>query len=165
MRNTIGKLRKEIPDIHIRTTFITGFPGETKAEFEEMYEFIKEFRFNRLGVFSYSKEENTSAALMMGQVRSDSKEKRKDAIMRLQLEISLEHNTEKIGGTYEVIVDEMEEDGSYIGRTRYDAPEIDNSVVFTSERVLKPGDIVNVRITDAFDYDLVGMEEPNEFTK
>jgi len=165
MINTIERLRKEIPDIHIRTTFITGFPGETNEEFEQLYEFVRAFRFNRLGVFTYSKEENTPAAGMKGQVRSDTKEKRKDAIMRLQLEISLEQNTNKIGDTFEVIVDEIDEDGSYIGRTRYDAPEIDNSVVFTSEKELKPGDLVMVKITDAFDYDLVGMEETNEFTQ
>lgn len=155
---TIGKLRKEIPDIHIRTTFITGFPGETKSDFDELYEFVKTMKFNRLGVFTYSKEENTPAATMKGQVRSDLKERRKDALMRLQLEISLEQNMGKIGKEFEVIVDELDEDGAYIGRTRYDAPEIDNSVLFTSERSLKPGDLTKVKITDAFDYDLVGLE-------
>jgi len=158
IQDTIGKLRKEIPDIHIRTTFITGFPGETKENFDELYEFVKTMEFNRLGVFAYSREENTPAATMKGQVRSDVKEKRKDALMRLQLEISLKQNIEKVGKEFEVMVDEIDEDGSYIGRTRYDAPEIDNSVIFTSERSLKAGDIVRVKITDAFDYDLVGME-------
>ncbi len=158
IQKTIGKIRKEIPDIHIRTTFITGFPGETKKEFDELYEFVETMHFNRLGVFTYSKEENTPAAIMKGQVRSDIKEKRKDALMRLQLEISLKQNIEKINKEFEVMVDEIEEDGSYVGRTRYDAPEIDNSVIFTSEKDLKPGDIVTVKITDAFDYDLVGME-------
>ncbi|MBK5245895.1 MAG: 30S ribosomal protein S12 methylthiotransferase RimO [Peptostreptococcaceae bacterium] len=158
IRDTIGKLRKEIPDIHIRTTFITGFPGETKEDFDELYEFVKTMKFNRLGVFAYSKEENTPAAKMKKQVRNDIKEKRKDALMRLQLEISLNQNMEKTGKIFDVIVDEIDEDGSYIGRTRYDAPEIDNSVIFTSERNLKPGDMTKVKITDAFDYDLVGME-------
>lgn len=158
IRNTIHKLRKEIPDIHIRTTFITGFPGETKEDFDELYDFVEEMKFSRLGVFAYSKEENTPAAGMKNQVRRDVKESRKDALMRLQLEISLKNNTDKIGEEMGVIVDEIDEDGSYIGRTRYDAPEIDNSVLFSSERELYPGDIVNVKITDAFDYDLVGME-------
>ncbi|MBK5262410.1 MAG: 30S ribosomal protein S12 methylthiotransferase RimO [Peptostreptococcaceae bacterium] len=158
IEDTIAKLRKEIPDIHIRTTFITGFPGETKEAFDELYEFVKTMKFNRLGVFAYSKEENTPAARMKGQIRSDIKEKRKDALMRLQLEISLKQNIEKIGKEFEVMVDEIDEDGSYIGRTRYDAPEIDNSVIFTSERNLKTGDIIRVKITDAFDYDLVGTE-------
>jgi len=158
IRNTIGKLKKEIPDIHIRTTFITGFPGETKEEFDELHEFVETMEFNRLGVFAYSREENTPASKMKGQVRSDIKEKRKDALMRLQLEISLKQNIEKINKVFEVMVDEIDEDGSYVGRTRYDAPEIDNSVIFTSKKSLEPGDIVKVKITDAFDYDLVGME-------
>jgi ribosomal protein S12 methylthiotransferase len=158
IRNTISKLRKEMPDIHIRTTFITGFPGESKEDFDNLYEFIKQIKFNRLGVFSYSKEENTPAAKLKGQIRSDVKEKRKDALMRLQLEISLMQNSKKINKEFEVIVDEQDEEGSYIGRTRYDAPEIDNSVIFTSERKLKHGDIVKVKINDAFDYDIVGME-------
>lgn len=165
IQNTINKLRMEIPDIHIRTTFITGFPGETKEDFDELYEFVKKNKFNRVGVFAYSKEENTPAAIMKNQVRSDVKERRKDALMRLQLEISLELNTQKIGETFEVMVDEKEEDGTYTGRTRYDAPEIDNGVIFTSERELKAGDIVKVKITDAFDYDLVGLEINNELTK
>lgn len=165
IRTTLEKLRREIPEIHIRTTFITGFPGETKEDFEHLYAFIEENRFNRLGVFTYSKEENTPAAAMKEQIRSDIKEKRKDALMRLQLEISLQLNTEKIGRVYEVLVEEVDEEGSYIGRTRFDAPEIDNSVIFTSERELNPGDMVNVKIIDAFDYDLVGTEVYNEFTQ
>lgn len=165
IRTTLEKLKREIPEIHIRTTFITGFPGETKEDFEHLYAFIEENRFNRLGVFTYSKEENTPAAAMKEQIRSDIKEKRKDALMRLQLEISLQLNTEKIGRVYEVLVEEVDEEGSYIGRTRFDAPEIDNSVIFTSERELNPGDMVNVKIIDAFDYDLVGTEVYDEFTQ
>ncbi|MBN7772559.1 30S ribosomal protein S12 methylthiotransferase RimO [Clostridium aminobutyricum] len=157
--STIGKLRTAMPDIHIRTTLITGFPGEKKQEFDELYDFVEEMRFERLGIFAYSKEEGTPAATMKGQVRADVKEKRKDSIMRLQLEISLVKNQEKIGKTVEVLVEEQDEEGVYIGRTQYDAPEIDNSVVFKTNRVLKPGELVNVKITDAFDYDLVGVEE------
>ncbi|MGN0710967.1 MAG: 30S ribosomal protein S12 methylthiotransferase RimO [Anaerovoracaceae bacterium] len=156
--NTITKLRKAMPDINIRTTLITGFPGETKAEFEELYDFVADMKFERLGVFAYSKEEGTPAAEMKGQVRSDVKERRKDSIMRLQVEISLESNQKKIGQIFEVLVEEQDEEGSYIGRTRYDAPEIDNSVIFSSDRELKAGDMVKVKITDAFDYDLVGVE-------
>lgn len=156
---TIGKLRKAMPDIHIRTTLITGFPGERKEEFDELYDFVDEMKFERLGVFAYSKEEGTAAAVMKGQVRSDVKEKRKESIMRLQLEISLANNQEKIGHTYEVLVEEQDEEGVYIGRTQYDAPEIDNSVVFKTKRVLKPGELVKVKVTDAFDYDLAGVEE------
>lgn len=155
---TITKLRKAIPDINIRTTLITGFPGETKDEFDELYDFVEKMKFERLGVFTYSKEEGTPAATMEGQVRSDIMEKRKDSIMRLQLEISLESNRNKIGKTMKVLVEEQDEEGAYIGRTQYDAPEIDNSVIFKSDKDLKPGDMVMVQVTDAFDYDLVGVE-------
>ncbi len=160
--STISKLRQQIPDIHIRTTLITGFPGETKKEFDELYDFVEEMRFERLGVFAYSKEEGTPAALMKPQVRSDVKERRREQIMRLQNRISLEINEEKIGKILRVLVEEQDEDGSYIGRTEYDAPEIDNSVLFTSERELSPGDMVYVRIDDAFDYDLTGTEVTKE---
>ena len=155
--NTIERLRKAMPDINIRTTLITGFPGETKAEFDELYDFVAETKFERLGVFAYSKEEGTPGAEMR-QVRSDVKERRKDAIMRLQVEISLESNQKKVGQVFDVLVEEQDEEGAYIGRTQYDAPEIDNSVIFKSDRVLNAGDFVKVKITDAFDYDLVGVE-------
>lgn len=158
--NTISRLRKAMPDIHIRTTLITGFPGEDSEAFEELVDFVETQRFERLGVFTYSKEEGTLAAKMKNQVREDTKNRRKDILMTKQLEISLTSNEQKIGRVLEVLVEEIDQDGSYIGRSRYDAPEIDNSVIFSSERVCLPGDIVNVRITDAFDYDLVGkMEE------
>ncbi len=157
IKDTIKRLRKAMPDIHIRTTLITGFPGEKQAEFEELYDFVDEMKFERLGVFAYSKEEGTPAAEMHPQVRSDVKARRAEMIMAKQVEISLASNRAKIGSVLETIVEEMDEDGSYIGRTRYDAPEIDNSVIFTSEKDLSPGDIVNIEITDAFDYDLVGI--------
>lgn len=153
---TIAKLREKIPDLHIRTTFITGFAGERKEEFDRLYNFIKETEFERLGVFAYSKEEGTKGAKLKEQVRSDVKERRKDSIMRAQLEISRENNEAKIGKVFDVMVDGLDEEGAYIGRTRYDAPQIDNSVIFTGKESLKPGDIVKVMIKDAFDYDLVG---------
>ncbi|HWQ79459.1 MAG TPA: 30S ribosomal protein S12 methylthiotransferase RimO [Anaerovoracaceae bacterium] len=162
--DTISRLRSAIPDIHIRTTLITGFPGEGKAEFEELVEFIESQKFERLGVFAYSREEGTPAAKMKNQVREDTKNRRKDILMTRQLEISLASNRQKIGKRLEVLVEGRDEDGSYIGRTRYDAPEIDNSVLFTAESdaPYAPGDIVFVRITDAFDYDLVGRTEEVE---
>lgn len=164
--NTISRLRKAIPDIHIRTTLITGFPGEGSQEFEELVDFVETQKFERLGVFTYSKEEGTAAAKMKNQVREDVKNKRKEILMTKQLEISLESNEKKIGKVLEVLVEEIEEEGSYIGRSRYDAPEIDNSVIFSSNLNCMPGDIVPVKITDAFDYDLVGrMEEENEPAK
>lgn len=156
--NTLERLRREIPDIHIRTTFITGFPGETKEDFDLLYDFVEEQQFNRMGVFTYSKEEGTPAADRKDQVRKDVKEKRKDSLMRLQQEISLSLNQKKIGEILDVLVEEIDEDGSYIGRSPYDAPEIDNAVLFTSNLDRVPGDTVKVRIEDAFDYDLVGVE-------
>lgn len=156
--STIERLRKAMPEIHIRTTVITGFPGESDQEFSELLAFIEEMRFERLGVFAYSKEEGTPAAKMKPQVQARTKELRKDSIMLRQLEISLEHNTSKIGKTFEVLVEGVDDDGTYYGRSRYDAPEIDNSVLFVSDRKCKIGDIINVTMTDAFDYDLVGRE-------
>ena len=158
IKNTMARLKAAMPDIHVRTTLIVGFPGETEDDYEQLIDFVEEERFARLGVFAYSQEEGTEAGDREDQIEEEIKEVRVDGIMRRQLDISLEYNQEKVGQTFEVIVDEIDEDGSYIGRTRYDAPEIDNSVIFTSARELKPGDIVNVMVNDAFDYDLVGTE-------
>lgn len=160
IRDTIKRLRCAIPDIHIRTTLITGFPGETEEDFDKLTEFVETQRFERLGVFAYSREEGTVAGDMECQIDDDVKTARADSIMRRQIDISREINESKTGNTMRVIVDEKDEDGAYVGRTQYDAPEIDNTVIFRSDRELKPGDMVNVKITDAFDYDLVGrMEE------
>lgn len=156
---TLETLRKVIPDIHIRTTLITGFPGETEADFDQLLAFVENMKFERLGVFTYSKEEGTPAAVMKEQIEEDVKLQRQDAIMRRQLDISLQSNQKKIGRTLEVLVEEQDPDGSFIGRTCYDAPEIDNAVIFTSQKNLKPGEFVSVKITDGFDYDLVGEEE------
>lgn len=158
IRTTINKLKNAIPDIHIRTTLITGFPGESEEDFDNLLDFVEEMRFARLGVFAYSQEENTPAGEMDNQIPEEIKLLRQDAIMRRQLDISLETNKEKVGMTLRVLVEEIDLDGSYIGRTAFDAPEIDNSVIFASERDLKAGDFVNVLIQDAFDYDLTGME-------
>ena len=158
IRDTIGRLRRAMPDIHIRTTLIAGLPGETKEDFAQLERFVEEMRFERLGVFPYSREEGTLAAAMKGQVRQQTKEKRRDAIMALQCRISLEHNQQKIGQVMEVLVEGQEEDGTYVGRTRYDAPDVDNGVLFTSGCEHAPGDFVQVRIVDAFDYDLIGEE-------
>lgn len=166
IRTTIRKLREAIPDMHIRTTLIVGFPGETEDDFEALLDFVETMRFERLGVFAYSREEGTPAGEMENQIDEAVKEARLDAIMRRQLEISLAVNEAKIGKTFTVLVEERDADGSYIGRTAYDAPEIDDSVLFTSKRALKAGDFVQVQINDAFDYDLIGVEvEADEFTK
>lgn len=158
IKNTMARLKAAMPDIHVRTTLIVGFPGETEEDYDQLVDFVEEERFARLGVFAYSQEEGTEAGDREDQIDEELKEVRVDGIMRRQLDISLGYNQEKVGQTFEVIVDEIDQDGSYLGRTRYDAPEIDNSVIFTSARELKPGDIVNVMVNDAFDYDLVGTE-------
>lgn len=161
IREVIAKLRNRIPDIAIRTSLIVGFPGETEEDFDDLIELVEDVRFNRLGAFKYSREEGTKAGEREDQIDEDIKEERWNAVMRRQVDISLEHNRALIGTTQDVIVDEIDtnEENAYIGRTRYDAPEIDNGVVFTSSRTLKPGDIVKVKILDAFDYDLAGIME------
>ena len=160
IRDTIARLRSAMPDIHIRTTMIVGFPGETEEDFEELIDFVEETRFERLGVFAYSREEGTVAGDMEDQIDEDVKAVRLDAVMRRQLDISREVNEEKVGNIMTVMVDGEDQEGAYMGRTMYDAPEIDNTVIFDSDRKLAPGDMVSVRIDDAFDYDLTGrMEE------
>ena len=160
IRDTIARLRRAMPDIHIRTTMIVGFPGETEEDFEELIDFVEETRFERLGVFAYSREEGTVAGDMEDQIDEDVKAVRLDAVMRRQLDISREVNEEKVGNIMTVMVDGEDQEGAYTGRTMYDAPEIDNTVIFDSDRKLVPGDMVRVRIDDAFDYDLTGrMEE------
>ena len=156
IRNTVEKLRKEIPDMVIRTTLIVGLPGEKQTEFKELYDFVSEMEFDRLGCFAYSKEEGTKAAKMKPQVRSDVKERRKDRIMELQRQISLKHNESHIGKVFRVLIEREEEPGLYIGRTYMDAPDIDNGVMFKGPKSLEPGTFVNVSINDAFDYDLTG---------
>ncbi len=156
IRNTVSKLRREIPGIVIRTTLIVGLPGEKKEEFEELYDFVEEMEFDRLGCFAYSKEEGTKAASMKPQVRSDVKERRKDRIMELQRQISLKHNEALVGKTFRVLVEKEEEPGLYTGRTYMDAPDIDNGVMFKGPKSLEPGTFVQVSINDAFDYDLSG---------
>ena len=165
IRDTIRKLRQAIPDIHIRTTLIVGFPGETEEDYEQLCDFVEEMQFARLGVFTYSQEENTLAGEMEDQITEQIKTERFDGIMRRQLDISLKCNREKIGEIFPVLVEGREEDGSFVGRTAYDAPEIDNAVLFTSDKNLNPGDFVKVLIQDAFDYDLVGVEVSDEFTQ
>ncbi len=162
IRATMAKLRKAMPDITIRTTLIVGFPGETDEDFADLMDFVRTQRFQRLGVFSYSQEEGTPAGDREDQIPEDIKQERLDMVMMAQMEISNEHNAALVGRTLKVMVDSSEEDGSYVGRTMYDAPEIDDSVLFTSRRDLMPGDIVNVLIEDAFDYDLTGIETEEE---
>ncbi|MFH1836806.1 MAG: 30S ribosomal protein S12 methylthiotransferase RimO [Candidatus Omnitrophota bacterium] len=153
----IKKLRSEIKDITLRTSIIVGFPGETEEEFDELMDFLKETRFDRLGAFIYSREEGTPAYDFEGQVPVEIKEKRFDRVMRLQQEISSENNFNMIGKTVKVLIDEKseEEEDRFIGRSQMDAPEVDGSV-FVKGKDLKVGSFVQVRITGAMEYDLVG---------
>ncbi len=156
----IAKLRKEIPDVTIRTTLITGFPGETEEDFTALAEFVVETKFDKLGCFAYSQEEGTLAAKMDNQVELQTRYDRAENIMNEQIDIAAEKNANKVGKTFKVIVEGF--DGglkSYYGRTFYDAPEIDGKVFFVSSEKLNPGDIVNVNITDYLDYDLLGEKE------
>ena len=164
IRETIGRLRRAMPDIHIRTTFITGFPGESEDDFEELAAFAEETRFERLGVFAYSQEEGTPAGEREDQIDEELRKARADSIMRLQLDISRAHNEEKTGRIMEVLVEGIDEETddsiTYIGRSEYDAPEIDGTVIFTAPRedgIYQPGEFVPVLIQDAFDYDLAGI--------
>ena len=157
IRNVIEKLRTEIPDVVIRTTFIVGFPGEGEDEFENLAVFVNEIEFDRLGVFTFSAQEGTPAYDMEDQVEEDVKTRRGEIIMQDRYSIMEEKNSEKIGKTYKVIVEDY--DGysdSYTGRTYMDAPEIDGIVRFTSDRDLDIGDFVEVEIFDVEDYDLIG---------
>lgn len=157
IRSVISKLRSEIPDVVIRTTFIVGFPGEGEEEFETLAEFVNEIEFDRLGVFTFSPQEGTPAFDMEDQVDEDIKTRRGEVIMQDQYSIMEEKNNEKIGKTYRVVVEDY--DGysdSYTGRTYMDAPEIDGLVKFTSHKDLDIGDFVDVEIFDVEDYDLIG---------
>ena len=157
IRNVISKLREEIPDVVVRTTFIVGFPGEGEEEFETLAEFVNEIEFDRLGVFTFSPQEGTPAFDMEDQVDEDIKTRRGEVIMQDQYSIMEEKNNEKIGKTYRVVVEDY--DGysdSYTGRTYMDAPEIDGLVKFTSHKDLDIGDFVDVEIFDVEDYDLIG---------
>ncbi len=148
-------IRTKVPDIAIRTTLIAGHPGETERDFEEMMKFVETSRFDRLGVFAYSHEENTHAHSMPDDVPADVKQDRVDAIMDLQQGISLELNQQKIGKTFKVLID-RKEGGSFIGRTEYDSPEVDNEVMLDGKKeYLRVGDFVNAKITSATEFDLV----------
>ena len=176
LRERIAKLRKEIPDITLRTTLITGFPGETEEEFKELYNFVDEMEFDRLGVFTYSAEEGTPAAEMDGQVDEEVKIARRNEIMELQQEISAEKAEGRIGKVYEVLVEgtvpvdsvngeafasimEVNEDGKkvYIGRTYMDAPDVDGQVFFESDYEIMSGELVEVEIIASDEYDLFGV--------
>lgn len=155
IHDLIGAIRERVPGICIRTTLITGFPGETRDDVEDLKNFLEEVRLDRVGIFTYSHEENTSAYDLEDNIPAEEKEARAQEIMEVQQEISYEKNQEKIGNTYKVIVDKKEA-GRYLGRTEYDSVEVDNEVVINTTEELPIGDFVQVKITKAYDYDLEG---------
>lgn len=163
----VEKLRKEIPDIVLRTTLITGFPGETEEEFKNMVDFVDSMEFDRLGVFPYSAEEGTKAVEMDGQITEEVKESRRDEIMALQQEISADKAASRIDDEMSVLIEGyLYEDDIYIGRTYMDAPKVDGNVFVRAEEELISGDIVPVRITGANEYDLMGdVIYADEFTE
>jgi len=155
-RNLIDKIRQNIPGVAIRTTLITGYPGETEKEFLELRKFMEEYRFDRLGVFAYSHEEDTGAFQLKDSVPYKRKMERVDELMSVQEEISLSLNQEKVGLTMKILVDRLE-DEYYIARSEYDSPEVDNEVLISkNDTTLLPGSFYNVKITRAESFDLYG---------
>lgn len=154
----IERMRAKIPNLSLRTTFMVGFPEETEEEFEELCQFIKDVKFDKMGSFTFSPEEDTPAFDMEGQIDEDVKQRRQEVLMNAQFYITENANKEKIGKLYKVIIDEITHDG-YVGRSYLDSPEIDSGIIFTSTNKHSVGDFVNVRITDFDGYDLFGEVE------
>jgi ribosomal protein S12 methylthiotransferase len=155
-QDLIKSIRDTVPEIAIRTTIITGHPGETEAEFEELYNFIEESRFERMGVFQYSHEENTHSHSFVDDVEAEVKQERADVLMELQQGISTELNEVKVGKTMKVLFD-RKEGGNFIGRTEFDSPEVDNEVLVSAKNnYVRLGDFANIKITDSTEFDLIG---------
>ena len=158
IERVLAVIREYVPDMSIRTTIMVGFPGESADAFEKLIGFVEKNKFDKLGVFEYSPEEGTPAASMDSQIEIQTKADRKARIIMLQCDISKEANQKKIGKTFKTMIDEkIENEDVYLGRTQYDAPEVDGLVYVNTDRVLEPGEFVNVRITDALEYDLIGV--------
>ncbi len=165
IRAMVAKLRREIPDICLRTTFISGFPGETREDHEALMDFVEEMEFDRLGVFTYSQEEDTPAAEMEGQIAEDVKESRRDEVMELQQEIAYEMAERMVGRElYAMIEGKLADEDAYAARTYKDAPEVDGYLFIRTDRELMSGDFVKVRVTGSYEYDLIG-EICDEFTE
>jgi len=153
----VNSIRDKVPGIALRTTLITGYPGETMLDFEDMYQWVEATRFDRLGCFTYSHEEKTHAHTLVDDVPEDVKQDRVDAIMELQQGISYEKNQEKIGHTYKVLIDKID-NGYLTGRTEFDSPEVDNEVLIdATQQYATVGSFVNVKIDSAEDFDLYGQ--------
>ena len=155
MEDLVGEIRQRIPDICLRTTLIAGFPGETRNDVEELKTFLEKMRFDRVGTFTYSHEEDTSAHGLADNISAEEKEERALEIMEVQQDISLEKNQAKVGRTFKVMVDKREA-GRYLGRTEFDSVEVDNEVIINTSKRLAIGDFVNVKITKAYDFDIEG---------
>ncbi len=152
----VNTIRQRVPDIALRTTLIAGHPGETDKDFQELYDWVEETRFDRLGIFTYSHEENTHSHTLVDDVPEEVKQERADAIMELQQGISVELNEAKVGKTYKVLFD-RKESGYFVGRTQYDSPEVDNEVLVPADtNFVRLGDFAKVKITDSSDFDLYG---------
>ncbi len=157
LESIVGKLRQEIPDITLRTTLITGFPGETKEQHEELMEFVDEMEFDRLGVFTYSPEEDTKAADMPDQIPEDTKEERREELMELQQEIAFNQAEAMIGREVLVMVEgKVVDEDAYVGRTYRDAPNVDGLIFIHTQEELVSGDFARVKVTGALEYDLIG---------
>lgn len=157
LKAVIEKLRREIPDIALRTSLIAGFPGETEEAHEELLDFVDEMEFDRLGCFAYSAEEDTPAFSFPDQVEDEVKEKRRDEIMELQQEVSLDKSEERIGKTYKVMIEgRVADENAYVGRTYMDAPGVDGYIFVNTDEELMTGDFVRVKVTGAQEYDLIG---------
>ncbi len=156
METLINEIRAKVPGICLRTTLIAGFPGETREDVEELKTFLLKMRFDRVGIFTYSHEEDTSAHGLIDNVPAEEKEERAQDIMDLQQEISLEKNAEKVGSIFKVLIDKKES-GRYLGRTEFDSVEVDNEVIIKTNKKLVIGDFVQVKIDKAYDYDLEGV--------
>ena len=156
MEELVGDIRSRLPGICLRTTLITGYPGETEADVKELTDFLERMRFDRVGIFTYSHEENTTAYEVEDNIPAEEKERRAQHIMEVQQEISFEKNQEKIGQVFKVLVDKKEA-GRYLGRTEFDSVEVDNEVVIQTDKKLKVGEFVQVKVTKAFDYDIEGV--------
>ena len=164
-RDILNKLKERVPEIAIRTSLIVGFPGETEQDFEELKEFVEQFEFDRLGVFTYSKEEGTPAYKMKNQIKKHIKLQRQKQLLALQNEVSTKKNLLRLGNTYKAIVEGIADDGIfYYGRTQFESPEIDGIIYFTSPEPLDIGTFVDVKILNAEDYDLIGVVT-NEFAQ
>lgn len=153
--NLLYKLRNTIPDITLRTTFIVGYPNETEKDFEQLVDFVKEIKFDRVGTFTFSVEENTSSFILGDPISKEEKERRKETLMEVQSQISLEKNQSFVGKTLKVLL-ESKESEYYVGRSYRDAPEVDGEVLFKSDKNLRPGNFYDVKITDYDEYDLFG---------